>query len=152
MSEDKKRDWSLTLLNKDIGLAKEGRQLYQALQIIDWNLVNRGCGHWGIVDENGNEQNLELYGRGSGDCRLTVDKPHNYDPVICFHLQYCNVEILDGATIAVRPNGSDKGVFILFTNTDMNRLDKGKVAQRLLELKEDWVNAEEVARHAGVLD
>lgn len=146
-------DWMDALLDDDLGIAKSGRRFYQVLQLIKWNIINRGCGHWGILNHKGKEQNLMLFGRSDDDCRLEVDKPGigGDSPMIVFHLKHCTWRNLDGNAMCLNAKGST-GVYMIFANYDMEGFEGNQVAVEFKALEARWAREEQRGRREGVID
>lgn len=151
--EVKKHDWMDALLDDEMGVAKSGRRFYQVLKLIGWDLIHRGCGHWGILNHKRKEQNLMLIGKSDGDCRLEVDKKDigGDSPMIIFHLKHCTWRKLDGNAMCLNAKGST-GVYMIFANYDMKGEEGKNVAKEFKALEDRWAQEEQRARREGVID
>ncbi len=150
-------DYMHAFLEEETGIGKEGRHLYQAIQLINWDFVYKGAGTWGLLNHEREEQQITIHGRN--ECRLEWDT-HTKSRRICathdqakvhFYLKECNVGTIDGCSITLTPKGAHN-VWMSFPNYGLEKIERELVVLKLDSLKEGWKQAHERAREDGVIN
>jgi len=139
--------------NGDYALGRHGRRLYEALSLVGWSILHRGCGVYGLRNHKGEEQRFSLRGRGSG-CLLELDRGGEMSgdqAHLDIALDQCDIGTIDGAEITLTVKGA-KNVYILFPHFDLSMRKRKEVVIRLEALQRQWAEAHKAARVAGVID